>query len=386
MNRQAIFDGGPSGASPAITAREANDAGQIGRSWLGEMSQENPDYTRWVQQSLNRIMGLRLAVDGQTGRQTRSAIRSFQNRSRLSVDGVVGPRTEEALVAAGASRPPGGRVVAPQPTPLVMPQASGVPRLIKKEALPPAGTLYVEIDLGIRDQASQRLAAPMTGIFIPPGYTPASAVDLVLYLHGFTQHLGSLTIASYWDHNRFSFRPLHEGVNESQKNVVLVAPTLGPRSQTGRLTRPGGLDAFLDQILSALRAYGPYRGLRAQPTLGNLVLACHSGGGWPMRQLALSHDRYAANIRECWGFDCTYNRGDDNVWAGWARSHPSNRVFIYYLPNTQTQILSASLQQMNVSNAIVRASNARSHEWVPVTHWAERLREAAFLRNTGGVP
>ncbi|HMQ35781.1 MAG TPA: peptidoglycan-binding protein, partial [Chloroflexaceae bacterium] len=57
-------------------------------------------HTRWVQTSLNKIMGLRLAVDGQLGPATRSAVRAFQGRKGLAADGIVGPATEAAIVAA----------------------------------------------------------------------------------------------------------------------------------------------------------------------------------------------------------------------------------------------------------------------------------------------
>ena len=40
----------------------------------------SPDYIRWLQRSLNRVMGTRLTVDGALGRQTRDAIRAFQGR------------------------------------------------------------------------------------------------------------------------------------------------------------------------------------------------------------------------------------------------------------------------------------------------------------------
>lgn len=75
--------------------------------WMGEISRSSADYIRWVQQSLNKVMGLQLAEDGRSGVQTRSAVRSFQQRSGLSADGDVGPQTEAALIKAGASPPPG---------------------------------------------------------------------------------------------------------------------------------------------------------------------------------------------------------------------------------------------------------------------------------------
>jgi outer membrane protein OmpA-like peptidoglycan-associated protein len=70
-------------------------------------------YIRWVQQSLNQILGTQLALDGISGPQTRGAIRDFQQRRGLVIDGIVGPQTEAALVRAGAPPPPssGGSVV-----------------------------------------------------------------------------------------------------------------------------------------------------------------------------------------------------------------------------------------------------------------------------------
>ena len=57
-------------------------------------------YMRWVQSALNVVLGLRLPIDGIADSATRSAIRSFQKREGLPVDGVVGPETERALIAA----------------------------------------------------------------------------------------------------------------------------------------------------------------------------------------------------------------------------------------------------------------------------------------------
>jgi phosphatidylserine/phosphatidylglycerophosphate/cardiolipin synthase-like enzyme/outer membrane protein OmpA-like peptidoglycan-associated protein len=75
--------------------------------WQGEVNRSSRDYIKWVQQSLNRSLGLRLTVDGISGTQTRSAVRSFQQQRGLAVDGIVGPQTEQALIAAGAGSPPG---------------------------------------------------------------------------------------------------------------------------------------------------------------------------------------------------------------------------------------------------------------------------------------
>lgn len=75
--------------------------------WQGEVNRSSRDYTKWVQLSLNFILGLRLAEDGIRGPQTVSAIRGYQQSRGLVVDGIVGSRTEAALIANGAPQPPG---------------------------------------------------------------------------------------------------------------------------------------------------------------------------------------------------------------------------------------------------------------------------------------
>ena len=105
----------PASRSSKDVGQELFEYGYYGEIPLGaadyeleeEVNRQSPAYAMWVQQSLNKILGLRLAVDGITGTQTRSAIRSFQQREGLLIDGIVGPQTESALVRAGAGNPPG---------------------------------------------------------------------------------------------------------------------------------------------------------------------------------------------------------------------------------------------------------------------------------------
>jgi peptidoglycan hydrolase-like protein with peptidoglycan-binding domain len=92
------------GEPPARDAFEALELGEF--AWEEEVNRNSRDYAMWVQSSLNKILGLRLAVDGLIGTQTRSAIRSFQQQKGLVPDGIVGPLTEQALIRAGASSPP----------------------------------------------------------------------------------------------------------------------------------------------------------------------------------------------------------------------------------------------------------------------------------------
>lgn len=70
-------------------------------------TRRSPAYTRWVQESLNSVDSAGLVVDGIDGSLTKAAVRSFQTRHALEIDGAVGPQTEAELIEAGAPRPPG---------------------------------------------------------------------------------------------------------------------------------------------------------------------------------------------------------------------------------------------------------------------------------------
>jgi hypothetical protein len=141
------------------------------------------------------------------------------------------------------------------------------------ETSPPGTTIYARIELAID------ATVPQSGIFIPQGFDAGSLVDIVLYLRGF--QYGVVSIRSYFQKD---YGRLREGVNASGRNVVLVATALGPQSQAGRLLEAGGLDHFLSQALSAVRGRLPNP--PGVLTLNHLILACHSGGGAPTREIA----------------------------------------------------------------------------------------------------
>ncbi|HXH01994.1 MAG TPA: peptidoglycan-binding domain-containing protein [Candidatus Competibacteraceae bacterium] len=353
-------------------------------SVLEEIAKSSPDYVRWMQRSLNQILGLRLAADGILGSQTRSAIRSFQQRRGLRADGVVGVQTERALIAAGASPPPDSRAT---PPPGSVPSA--VPTLIKpKETTPPAYTLYVDIPLN----APLGKARSMTGIFIPKDYCPLPQVDLIVYLHGYKlrSHKPHYSIDAYWCLPRFLLR---EEVNNSKKNVILVAPTLGPKNEPGNLVHPGGFDKFLDQVMTALKQYGPHVRAQRVPSVGNLILACHSGSGWVMRKIAMGSARYAAKIQECWAYD-PYNMGDANGWADWARSHPQAKLYIYFLPYSPGQQLCKNLIGKSMPNLspvkcmpnVLAVKSTVGHDDVPARHLKERIQGVQLLIDKWNCP
>lgn len=52
---------------------------------------------RWIQECLNHKSGLQLPVNGIAGRETRSAIRDFQRKQGVRMNGLIDPDTERAL-------------------------------------------------------------------------------------------------------------------------------------------------------------------------------------------------------------------------------------------------------------------------------------------------
>lgn len=386
MNPQFNSEIAPSefGYTPAELAG-AVDSELLEEQREAQSSRQSREYIRWVQQSLNRVLGLRLGVDGIMGRQTRSAIRSFQQQRGLTIDGIVGAQTERAFFAAGAS-PPSGPGAAPQPS--SAPSALRAPVLVARENTPPAYTFYMDIPLNI----PLGKAKSITGLFVPENYCPRSSVDFIVYLHGFKwrSHKPQYSIDAYWRLPRFLLR---EEVNKSQKNVIFVAPTLGPKNEPGNLISPGVFDKFLDHVMAALKQYGPHTTGQKTPTVGNLILACHSGSGWVMRKIAMGSARYAAQIQECWAFD-PYSMGDADGWANWARSHPKAKLYIYYLSNSPGQGLCRNLMGKSLPNVspikcmpnVFAVKSIAGHDDVPARYLKDRIQGAQFLINKWNCP
>jgi peptidoglycan hydrolase-like protein with peptidoglycan-binding domain len=328
------------------------------------VDRRHPSYARWLQTALNSVIGDGLPVDGAFGPRTQVAVKKFQSSRGLVADGVMGARTEAALVSAGAAPVPGGTAGAATP---------GVPSVIKRESDPPQSTLYLNIPLG-----GEAPAQAETGMFVPANFKPMPSVDLIVYLHGFKRYGPSIAMSGYWDKRRFPQHALREATNQGGKNVILVAPTLGPRSQAGRLVSAGGFDQYLERVLAAIGQH-VYGGAAPAPQLGTLIVASHSGGGLPMRHAVLGSRKYAANIRECWGFDCMYGGASEaRQWAQWAASQPTRRLFVYYTDTGGTRANSAHLKGLGIPNVHVERT-AASHDRVQISHWLTRLSAASFL-------
>jgi hypothetical protein len=346
---------------------------ELAGEWQGEISKNPNRYVQWLQQSLNKVVKLRvpLVEDGDFGKNTRNALWIFRNKERLKHSGdIICPETEKKLIAAGANPPPG----------LATARAA--------ETTPPGLTIYVDIPLQVRLGS----AKSMTGIFVPENYCARPQVDLIVYLHGFKvrSHDPTFSIDSYWSLPKFRLR---EEVNKSKRNVILVAPTLGPQSQAGSLVCSGGFDRFLDQVMIALKQFGPYSKAQKAPSIGNIILAGHSGGGSVMRAIAMGGDTSATRIQECWAYEPSF-MGSGQAWKNWARLRPSAKLYIYYIGGRAGETLCQSIKggrltagaRINCASNVFGEKTTAGHDDVPSAHLMSSIQGTNVLVAKSNCP
>ena len=131
-----------------------------------------------------------------------------------------------------------------------------------------------------------------------------------------------------YSHGHFNQQGRKREVNKSGKrNVIFVAPTLGPRSQAGNLINKGGFDNYINKVLAAINEYAIKNHFGQHDiSLGNIILSAHSGGGLPMIKIIQRGDSYAQKVSECWGFDSTYGPVEQ-AWMTWTKNN-SVKLFI----------------------------------------------------------
>ena len=145
--------------------------------WESEVNRRSATYTRWVQQALNKVLGLRLTVDGVIGPATRSAIRSFQQKHGLAADGIPGPRTEQALIQAGAPSIAGNNIVTmPQVTITSMPCKTLDNFDFNSSRLKPAHIASIDV-LAKRIVASYSTSRPIRTVYTKGHTDPVGTPD-----------------------------------------------------------------------------------------------------------------------------------------------------------------------------------------------------------------
>jgi uncharacterized protein YcbK (DUF882 family) len=197
----------------------------------------------------------------------------------------------------------------------------------------------------------------LTAIFKPDHFNAAAATDLIIYLHGHKAvHPGSnASIKAYLNYSKQPFFQLRETIGGSGKNVILIAPSLGPRSQYGSLVIE--FDAYMENIIAAINEYiiGPKKA-NGKVDIGKIIIAAHSGGGAPMLAIANSGSKYANKINEFWGFDSLYQGGgqSDNSWIAIAKKNTAAKFFFYSNGTKKTAAgIKQSAAKMRLSNICI---------------------------------
>lgn len=134
---------------------------------------------------------------------------------------------------------------------------------------------------------------------VPANYRKDDTVDVVVTLHG---HVSTCERFATQSH-------AGEWLSRSGRNAIFMVPQgpkMVPDSGAGKLEKPGGFAAMMDEALEALRASG-----RVAPgaRLGNVVLCGFSGGGRGVG-LILRNGDLADHVSEVWLFDAAYEQLD----------------------------------------------------------------------------
>jgi peptidoglycan hydrolase-like protein with peptidoglycan-binding domain len=146
--------------------------------------------------------GIGRVIDGYFGRETDAAVRSFQRRSGLAVDGIAGPQTLAALEGRQPSAPPRVRVYTVRPgdslTAIAGRHGTTVAKLAKTNRLDPARPILIGMKLRLPAATPPPLAAPpssvrdmITRTAAAHGLDPALARAVAWMESGFQPHVVS---------------------------------------------------------------------------------------------------------------------------------------------------------------------------------------------------
>ena len=151
--------------------------------------------------------------------------------------------------------------------------------------------------------------------FIPKGFRPSDAVDIIVHLHGWWNNIDTML-------QRYR---LPQQIAESGKNVILVCPE-GPRNAPdsfgGKFEDPGGFKRFADDVVAFLFQ----KGIIKTRTLGKVILSGHSGAYHGI-SFALMRGGIPEKISEVILFDALY--GQTEKYAYWIDHYNGKMTTIY---------------------------------------------------------
>lgn len=161
------------------------------------------------------------------------------------------------------------------------------------------------------------------GLFIPRGYHRTAKVNVLVYLHGWSNHV-SKAIAEY---------KLREQIAASGKNIILIFPE-GPRdaqdSGCGKLEDKDGLKNLVEESLAKLHAANKID----KPELGQVLIAGHSGAYKGLACCA-DHGGLDAELTGVCLLDSSY--GNLDMFVDWLHRHPQGAFFSIFTDHLSAQ-------------------------------------------------
>ncbi|HEX8195482.1 MAG TPA: M15 family metallopeptidase [Pyrinomonadaceae bacterium] len=242
-------------------------------------------------------------------------------------------------------------------------------------------SLYLPIQLG-------KTVMPKIGVFIPSGFIPSPAVNIIVYFHGNIiadcktdeTKFKKQGIQDYW--NTPLFECLRKDLALSNRNAILIAPTLStffgnsskyPSTFIGELDIHGKFDFLIGECLKELKLANEIPN-DAQPN--HIILAGHSAGGRPMQSILEAKNVLEPKIKECWGFECLYF--GTCIWTIWLRKNPDKK-FVHYRRKSKFSNPTGELKKFG---NFIDASSGKSHCGLLAQKWREAIDNCQWLQNS----
>lgn len=249
-------------------------------------------------------------------------------------------------------------------------------------------TAYLHIDLKVSPPNGGAKALPVTAVFAPDPARLAGEVNVLLWFHGDKRYWESdgQTVTGFSGQsirhylNNLPLCKLRQFILRTNKNFLLVAPTLNDKTGGGKGGLPAGLlyqevdaAAYLQQVLNGANAH-----LGTKCTkVGNIVLAAHSGGGNIQARMAGTFGGTFDRMNEVWCFDSTYwGAGPLQRWA--EKGHSNARLFVYSLGR------SGPSETGDAARALLRLTRPTPPPQPPAGKL--NLRDVIAKGGGGGVP
>jgi hypothetical protein len=161
------------------------------------------------------------------------------------------------------------------------------------------------------------------GLFIPRGYRRTPKVNVLVYLHGWSNNV----------RKAISEFKLREKIVASGQNIILVFPE-GPRDATdsgcGKLEDKDGLKHLVEESLATLDSAGKID----REKIGHVLIAGHSGAYKGLACCA-DHGGLDAELMGVCLLDSSY--GNLDMFVNWVQTHPKESFFSIFTDHLSAQ-------------------------------------------------